>query len=534
MPYLIGQSLGRYRIMQKLGAGGMAVVYKAYDSHLDCEVAVKVIQTDQILPVALARALKRFEREAKDVARLVHPNIVKVMDYGEENGIPYLVMPLLLGGTLSQKISANGRMDWKEAANLLIPIADALEYAHKHNIIHRDVKPSNILFTTNDIPMLADFGVAKVLDEEGTMDLTGTNATVGTPEYMAPEQIVSKTVDHRVDIYSLGVVYYEMVTGKRPFSGETPMQTLFKHASEPLTRPTLLNPDLPQEVEDFLVKALMKRPEERFSSMAEMENALRGLVSGAPLQLGIRPVETRTMTQLETVDQAFGSVNQLETTDQDSYAEPFSRASPPASPISPPQPRIISPQKSTNPLWFIFGGLVLISVLIVILVVNLGGRSGGNGSSTTSQSYTSQEIASDTDQSSNQDIATPVAYIEQAQVSPVETQFVAPVEKPTPTITPTEFKCPGMPVSRVKVGDKVTVCSLERLIMRKDHAMDGDIIRYFEPGTKGQIIGGPECEDQSTWWEVRIKYNNNTYEGWMREGTDPKVKYFLCVDNEGS
>jgi len=345
--------------MQKLGAGGMAVVYKAYDSHLDCEVAVKVIQTDQILPVALARALKRFEREAKDVARLVHPNIVKVMDYGEENGIPYLVMPLLLGGTLSQKISANGRMDWKEAANLLIPIADALEYAHKHNIIHRDVKPSNILFTTNDIPMLADFGVAKVLDEEGTMDLTGTNATVGTPEYMAPEQIVSKTVDHRVDIYSLGVVYYEMVTGKRPFSGETPMQTLFKHASEPLTRPTLLNPDLPQEVEDFLVKALMKRPEERFSSMAEMENALRGLVSGAPLQLGIRPVETRTMTQLETVDQAFGSVNQLETTDQDSYAEPFSRASPPASPISPPQPRIISPQKSTNPLWFIFGGLVL-------------------------------------------------------------------------------------------------------------------------------------------------------------------------------
>ena len=177
---------------------------------------------------------------------------------------------------------------------------------------------------------------------------------------------------------------------------------------------------------------------------------------------------------------------------------------------------------------------MLISVLIVILVVNLGGRSGGNGSSTTSQSYSSQEVSSNTGQSSSQDDATPGAYIEQEQINLVETQTLAPVEKPTPTITPTEFKCPGMPVSRVKVGDKIEICSLERLIMRKDHAMDGDIIRYFEPGTKGEIIGGPECEDQSTWWEVRIKYNNKTYEGWMREGTDPKAKYFLCVDNEGS
>ena len=144
---MIGQSLGRYHILEQLGEGGMATVYKAYDTRLETDVAVKVIRVEKFTPEVLARALKRFEREAKALARLTHPNIVKVMDYGEFEGRPYLVMPYLPGGNLKQQLKERGRLNWQEAARTLIPVARALEYAHSQGIIHRDVKPSNILIT---------------------------------------------------------------------------------------------------------------------------------------------------------------------------------------------------------------------------------------------------------------------------------------------------------------------------------------------------------------------------------------------------
>ncbi len=253
----------------------MAMVYKAYDTHLEHEVAVKVIRIDDLPRSAEERALKRFEREAKALAKLDHPNIVKVMDYGEYEGSPYLVMPYLPGGTLKQYFKNKRRLDWREAVGLLLPITRALAYAHDEGVIHRDVKPSNILLTTSGEPMLTDFGVAKVIDEEVTQDLTGTSATVGTPEYMAPEQVISKTVDHRADIYALGVVMFEMVTGRRPYEADTPMAVLFKHASDPLPRPRDLVPDLPEQVEQVLLKALAKKPDDRYQDMGEFTSALK-------------------------------------------------------------------------------------------------------------------------------------------------------------------------------------------------------------------------------------------------------------------
>ena len=276
-----GQSIGRYHIIEPLGEGGMAVVYKAYDTHLECEVAVKVIRTENLPQSGVERALKRFEREAKAVARLNHPNIVKVTDYGEEDGKPYLVMPFLPGGTLKQLIRERGQIPWQEAARILIPIAEALAYAHEEKVIHRDIKPSNILLTRSGQPMLTDFGVAKIIEDEATQDLTGTSATVGTPEYMAPEQITSKTVDARADLYSLGVVFYEMVTGRKPFEADTPMAVLVKHASEPLPRPSQYNKNLPLNIENILIKALTKKPEDRYQSADEIRKALQKLVSGA-------------------------------------------------------------------------------------------------------------------------------------------------------------------------------------------------------------------------------------------------------------
>jgi serine/threonine protein kinase len=167
MSSLLGQSLGRYHILEQIGEGGMAIVYKAYDTRLEANVAVKVIRTENLAPSILENALIRFEREAKSLAKLTHPNIVKVLDYGEYEGKPYLVMPYLPGGTLKQKLHGIP-MPYQEAASILIPIARALAYAHQQGLVHRDVKPSNVLITQSGDPMLTDFGIAKILGEEVT------------------------------------------------------------------------------------------------------------------------------------------------------------------------------------------------------------------------------------------------------------------------------------------------------------------------------------------------------------------------------
>ncbi len=271
--------IDRYQLLEPLGEGGMAVVHKAYDTRLECEVAVKVIRVDNLPRNAEEGALKRFEREAKAVARLTHPNIVKVTDYGEEDGKPYLVMPYLPGGTLKQLIKERGQIPWQEAARILIPIAEALAYAHSQGVIHRDIKPSNILLTQSGQPMLTDFGVAKIIEDEATQDLTGTSATVGTPEYMSPEQITSKTVDARADLYSLGVVFYEMITGRKPFEADTPMAVLFKHVNDPLPNPSRFVTDLPKCVAYFLIKALAKKPEDRFQSGEDISKAFQEMIA---------------------------------------------------------------------------------------------------------------------------------------------------------------------------------------------------------------------------------------------------------------
>lgn len=276
MTSLIGQSLGRYHILEQLGEGGMAVVYKAFDTRLERNVAVKVILPGK---EHSEKFLKRFEREAKALAQLSHPNIVKVLDYGDYEGVPYLVMEYLHGGTLKQKLSGR-TMSWKEAIRIIIPVARALGYAHQHRIIHRDVKPSNILITDAGDPMVSDFGIAKILEVDETMDLTGTGVGLGTPEYMSPEQAQGKQVDARSDIYSLGVVLYELVTGRKPYQADTPMAVVWKLASEPLPRPSMLNKDVPEVVENILIKALSKNPDDRFKDTDSFITVLENVIAG--------------------------------------------------------------------------------------------------------------------------------------------------------------------------------------------------------------------------------------------------------------
>ena len=272
---LVGQNIGRYHIVEELGTGGMASVYKAYDTRLERDVAVKVIRRDMVAEVHASQMLRRFEREARALARLEHPNIVNVHDYGEYEGAPYLVMQYLTGGTLRELTGKS--MPYGEAARLLIPIAHALGYAHSMDIVHRDVKPANILITASGQPMLSDFGIAKILAADDTTRLTGTGVGIGTPEYMAPEQGMSRQVDQRADIYALGVVFYELVTGRKPFTADTPMAVVVKHINDPLPRPRLYVPALPEAVEVILFKALAKEPEDRYPDMQAFAAALQNL-----------------------------------------------------------------------------------------------------------------------------------------------------------------------------------------------------------------------------------------------------------------
>lgn len=277
---LSGMNLGRYNLIEKLGEGGMAVVYKAFDSRLECSVAVKVIRTDMLAPAYLQEALKRFEREAKSVAQLTHPNIVEVRDYGEMDGIPYLVMPFLPSGTLKDLIRHRRKIAWGETIQIILPIAQAIEYAHSHRIIHRDIKPSNILMTENGQPMLTDFGIAKIVDvSDGHDSLTATGTTIGTPEYMAPEQWEGNTVDVRADIYALGIVFYEMVTGRPPFKADTVPGTMAQVLRDPLPRPTIFTPDLPLQVEQFLYKVVAKNPSDRYQSMTDVIAVLQQMMN---------------------------------------------------------------------------------------------------------------------------------------------------------------------------------------------------------------------------------------------------------------
>jgi eukaryotic-like serine/threonine-protein kinase len=279
MSGLIGQNFGRYQILELLGLGGMATVYKAYDTRLEREVAIKVIRREAFPPDEMELLLKRFEREAKSLGRLSHPNIVGVIDYGEYEGLPYLVMVYLSGGTLKDRLGKP--LPWRGAIQMLLPIAHALEYVHSQNIINRDVKPSNILMTETGQPMLTDFGLVKLF---GQQEKTGTTLTssgtgLGTPDYMAPEQWTGEPTVQS-DLYSLGVVLYEMITGHRPYTADTPAGVLLKQATESLPLPKQYVPDLPKNVESVLLKALAKEPANRYPNMHVFIEELQNLLAG--------------------------------------------------------------------------------------------------------------------------------------------------------------------------------------------------------------------------------------------------------------
>ncbi len=270
---LIGITLGgRYRILENIGEGGMAVVYKASDLNLDRFVAIKFILLHRS---GSDTSLVRFKQEALALAKLSHPYILSIFDIGDFEGRPYLVMEYIPGGTLKDMLKGKP-IPWVRAAQITASLARALETAHSKGIIHRDVKPANILMANGRDPKLSDFGIAKlILDDETTNDLTGTGRGIGTYKYMSPEQGKGH-VDARSDIYSLGIVFYQMVTGRIPFDADTPLHAMILKSTEKLPNPRQYAPSLPAHIEKILVKALAREPEDRFQTMRQFADTLEG------------------------------------------------------------------------------------------------------------------------------------------------------------------------------------------------------------------------------------------------------------------
>lgn len=266
----------KYELLKKLGEGGFASVYLAKDITLGRQVAIKVLKAH--LPANDPTFLQRFEREAQTVAQLNHPNIIGVYEFGQENGQYFMVMPYLTGPNLADLLRQQGSLDAERVLEIADQVGAALDYAHHRGVVHRDVKPPNVIFNEQGSAILTDFGIVKMMNE--TTALTQAGGVIGTPFYMAPEQWATDAINSRTDLYALGIMVYQMLTGQVPFPGPTPPRIMHGHLSVPPPPPQTLNSTLPAAVEPVLMKVLAKLPEQRYQSAAEFCADLRTALIG--------------------------------------------------------------------------------------------------------------------------------------------------------------------------------------------------------------------------------------------------------------
>ncbi len=280
MSSLVGKSLGQFRVVERIGAGGMATVFKAYQPTLDRYVAIKVLPPhharDQVF-------VKRFVQEARSVAKLTHPNIVQIHDFSseEESNLTYIVMEYVEGGTLKDRLKR--ALPVPEAAGYIIQAAEGLDCAHRNGIIHRDVKPANMLLRKDGHLLLSDFGIAKIL--EGATNLTRVGTGIGTPQYMSPEQGTGQGVDRRSDIYSLGIVFFHCLTGRVPFTADSPLSITLKQIHEPIPVERLVAEGVPNPIVQVVLQMTAKNPHERYQSAEAVIDALAQALDASHLSM---------------------------------------------------------------------------------------------------------------------------------------------------------------------------------------------------------------------------------------------------------
>ena len=448
MDGMIGKTLGKYQIVEPLGEGGMATVYKAFDPSLERYVAIKIIRAMNQIDNDF---LIRFQREARALAKLDHPYILKVLDYGEENGMPYLVMPYVSHGTLKQYTKS--RLSYKKAIDIIIPIAEALGYAHSRKIIHRDIKPANILFGESGEPILSDFGIAKILDAGEQTQLTSTGFGIGTPAYMAPEQW-NGVADERTDIYALGIVLYELITGRCPFQADTPAAILIKQVQDPLPRPITFVQDIPENVEALLFKALAKDPNLRFQTMKEFIQGMKTVLEGKPANYALP-------TQIH-IDPNATQISGRPTT---------------ISPIITTEKKESIAKKKWFP-WAIGGSALLVIIcLLIILVIGLSNLNIFNRGEPTSVAVSeSQSPSQETTISTEQ----PVVGVQSNTPEPKITNTITILSTSTPlTIDKIEGLPEDIPIFTPNNGDVTKSTAEGTLMISYSTSMDADTVKIF-------------------------------------------------------
>ncbi|HJD41243.1 MAG TPA: Stk1 family PASTA domain-containing Ser/Thr kinase [Candidatus Blautia stercoripullorum] len=293
----VGVIIGeRYEVVSRIGSGGMADVYKAKDHKLNRFVAMKVLKPEFS---ADTNFIRKFQREAQAAAGLAHPNVVNVFDVGEDHGVNYIVMELVEGITLKEYISKKGRLTVKEATSIAIQVSMGLEAAHNRNIVHRDIKPQNIIISTDGKVKVTDFGIARV----ATSNTISTNA-MGSVHYSSPEQVRGGYSDFKSDIYSLGITMYEMVTGRVPFDGDTTVAIAIKHLQDEMVPPSKYVPDLPRSLEEIILKCTQKSPDRRYSTLAELINDLKhSLIDPDGNFVNISPLSNHAQTVMITPEE---------------------------------------------------------------------------------------------------------------------------------------------------------------------------------------------------------------------------------------
>lgn len=393
--------IGRYKIIREIGRGGMAVVYLAHDPRFDRDVAVKVLPRILLHDPSFRG---RFEREAKTIAALDHPAIVPVYDFGEYDGELYLVMRHMQGGTLRDRLD-KGAMTLTECATVFNRLAPALDEAHVQGMVHRDLKPGNILFDQRDDAYLSDFGIVKL--QSGGATFTGTGI-IGTPAYMSPEQARGdEEIDGRSDIYALGTILYEMLTGFAPYAATTPMALALKHLTEPVPRLHDKNADLPADTEHIIAAAMAKDPDERFQTAGELAGALAIVAAGKPLP------------------------QELQHTLAAPFVIPFLSGA-----------RARAKTKISNerwlPIWMLGGGASLMLVVILFFVFRgVGGAGvGGGGASVGEDTVTASPSATVAVRMLATDMRAPTEKLEPTH-TPTATDTPGPTDTPTETATPT-------------------------------------------------------------------------------------------------